>query len=114
MASNLHYIRFVWGVMMMWFKRAATAIAATAGLSAATLAFAPAALAYGPSYCNSSTCTLWGSPSPSYEIFEMPRFTPISMRCWTDNAWWDGTNRWFYVDTIYGRDWVNANQVSNQ
>jgi hypothetical protein len=74
----------------------------------------PAAFAYGPSYCNASSCMLSGGPTPGYAYFEMPRGTAVTMRCWTDSAWWNGTNRWFYVDTTYGRNWMNANQVSNQ
>jgi hypothetical protein len=38
------------------------------------------------------------------------------MRCWTDSVWYDGTNRWFKISTIYGTGtaWVSANQVKNQ
>jgi hypothetical protein len=84
----------------------------------ATLAFALAAFAApasaSASNCNSSTCSLSGSPSTAQIYFEMPRNTPVTMLCWTDNQWWNGTNRWFKVDSRYGRGYMNANQVSNQ
>jgi hypothetical protein len=38
------------------------------------------------------------------------------MICWKDANWYAGTNRWFYVSTIYGsgKAWVSANQVKAQ
>lgn len=98
----------------MRVKRTAAMLAAAAAISGgAVVVGAPPALAYGSSYCNSSSCTLWGGAGWG-PYFEMPRGTAVSMRCWTDASWWDGTNRWFYVDTVYGRNWMNANQVSHQ
>lgn len=44
----------------------------------------------------------------------MPQGTPVTMLCWTDNQWWDGTNRWFKTSSIYGIGFMNADQVSNQ
>ncbi|WP_159052618.1 hypothetical protein [Streptomyces bungoensis] len=81
---------------------------------ATLLAAAPTASAYGPSYCNSSTCSLSNSPSTGGIYFEMPRLTPVTMICWTDNQWWNGTNRWFKVNTVYGTGYMIATQVSNQ
>jgi hypothetical protein len=36
------------------------------------------------------------------------------MRCWIDSQWWNGTNRWFKVDSQYGSGYMIATQVSNQ
>jgi hypothetical protein len=36
------------------------------------------------------------------------------MRCWKDSQWWNGTNRWFKVDSVYGQGYMIATQVSNQ
>lgn len=98
----------------MRLRRPAVAAAAVALLSGALLASAPVASAYGPSYCNSSSCSLSGGPTSGQIYFEMPRNTAVSMICWTDNQWYRGTNRWFKVDTIYGRGYMIATQVSNQ
>ena len=48
--------------------------------------------------------------------FEMPRNTKVTMRCWTDSQWFNGTNRWFKVDTVYGPGYgyMIATQVSSQ
>lgn len=95
-------------------KRAFIAVAATATIAGAALAAAPAALAFGPSFCNASSCLLSTSPSTAGAYFEMPQGTPVTMLCWTDNQWWDGTNRWFKTSSIYGIGFMNADQVSNQ
>jgi hypothetical protein len=75
---------------------------------------ASTATAAQASYCNSSTCSLSAGPTSSQIYFEMPRNTGVSMICWTDNQWYRGTNRWFKVDTIYGRGYMIATQVSGQ
>ncbi|MCH0558563.1 MULTISPECIES: hypothetical protein [Streptomyces] len=99
----------------MGMKRKAWGFLATVvTAAAAVLVGAPTASAYGPSYCNSSTCDLSVSPSTGGIYFEMPRYTAVSMICWTDNQWYDGTNRWFKVNTVYGQGYMIANQVSNQ
>lgn len=96
-------------------RRMISAVLAAGALAGATVvATATAASAYGPSYCNTSTCSLSVSPDTGGIYFEMPRLTPVSMVCWTDSQWWDGTNRWFKVNTVYGQGYMNANQVSNQ
>jgi hypothetical protein len=77
-------------------------------------ALATTATAAQASYCNSSTCSLSGGPTSSQIYFEMPRNTSVSMICWTDNQWFRGTNRWFKVNTIYGRGYMIATQVSSQ
>lgn len=92
---------------------AATAAVAVAVTGAVT-AFAPAASAYGPSYCNRSSCDLAASPSTGTIYFQMPRNTAETMICWTDTEWYLGTNRWFKIATIYGTGFTNANEVSNQ
>jgi len=76
--------------------------------------FATPALAYGPSYCNKSTCSLSNSANTSGIFFEMPKLTPVTMKCWTDSQWWNGTNRWFKVDSQYGLGYLIATQVSSQ
>jgi hypothetical protein len=76
---------------------------AGAAIAAVAVAASPAA-AYGPSYCNSSSCSLSHWPNTAGIYFEMPRYTGVSMICWTDAQWYMGTNRWFKVNTIYGRD----------
>ena len=96
--------------------RVAAVVLAAALAGAAAVAVAPSALAYGPSYCNASSCMTSMSPSTAQYFFDMPRGTGVTMVCWTDNQWWNGTNRWFKVRDIYGTgtNWLNANQVSNQ
>lgn len=100
----------------MHFKRTAVAAAAVAAVAGAITVAAPSALAYGPSYCNASSCMTSMSPSTAQYFFDMPRGTPVTMICWTDNQWWNGTNRWFKVHDIYGTgtNWLNANQVGHQ
>lgn len=95
-------------------KRVFIAAAAAATIAGTALAAAPAALAYGPSFCNASSCLLSATPSTGGEYFEMPQGTPVTMLCWTDNQWWDGTNRWFKTSSIYGIGFMNADQVGNQ
>ena len=98
----------------MRVRRSAAIAASAMALTGAMTALAPNASAYGPSYCNSSTCSLSASPSTGGIFFEMPRATAVTMLCWTDNQWWNGTNRWFKVDSIYGRGYMIATQVSAQ
>ncbi|SDH59269.1 hypothetical protein SAMN05216553_1328 [Lentzea fradiae] len=89
------------------------AAAALAVMAMAT-GFATPALAYGPSYCNKSTCSLSSSANSSGIYFEMPRLTSVTMKCWTDSQWWNGTNRWFKIDSMYGQGYLIATQVSSQ
>ena len=96
----------------MWLRRVLVAAVAAAALSAAVMA--STASAYGPSYCNRSTCSLASGPYTGSIYFEMPRGTAESMVCWTDTQWFAGTNRWFKVRTIYGTGFTSANMVSNQ
>jgi hypothetical protein len=98
----------------MPMKKVVMAATLAVASAAAVVSFAPAAMAYGPSYCNSSTCDLADTPSASTIYFEMPRSTAESMVCWIDAEWYDGTNRWFKVSTIYGTGYTSADQVSNQ
>ncbi|MDX3798579.1 hypothetical protein [Streptomyces sp. AK04-3B] len=99
---------------MSW-KRTTGVVAAALGAAVGTLFVgATTAAAFGPSYCNSSTCSLSNSPSTGGFYFEMPRNTPVTMICWTDAQWWNGTNRWFKVGTGYGQGYMIATQVSNQ
>ncbi|WP_329013757.1 hypothetical protein OG271_05090 [Micromonospora rifamycinica] len=98
----------------MRIKRIGTVIASFVSAATAVVALATPAQAYGPSYCNGSTCSLSISSNTSGIYFEMPRSTPVTMICWTDDQWWNGTNRWFKVDSLYGRGFMIATQVSNQ
>jgi hypothetical protein len=88
--------------------------ASAAALTGAMIAVAPQALAFGPSFCNSSGCSLSAQPNTAGIFFEMPRNTAVTMVCWTDSQWFNGTNRWFKVNSIYGTGYMIATQVSNQ
>jgi hypothetical protein len=70
--------------------------------------------AFGPSYCNSSSCDLASAPYSGDIYFEMPDLTPLTMICWTDTQWFDGSNRWFKVSSIYGVGYTPANEVGHQ
>lgn len=98
--------------------RVAGALALSASIlgpaQAATPGAGTQARTYGPSYCNASSCSLSNGSSTSQIYTEIPRGTGISMLCWTDSQYWNGTNRWFRVDTLYGPGYVIATQVSNQ
>lgn len=96
-------------------KRAVSAFIVSSAVAAAVvLGSASTASAYGPSYCNSSSCSLSYTPSTGGIYYEMPRNTPVTMICWTDNQWWNGTNRWFKVNTVYGQGYMIATQVAAQ
>ncbi len=95
-------------------KRAMASAAAVVAMATARISAAQPAQAFGPSYCNSSTCSLSNTSNTGGIYFEMPRSTPVTMRCWTDSQWWNGTNRWFQVDSVFGRGYMIATQVSNQ
>ena len=66
------------------------------------------------SYCAASSCDLAAQPSTGYIYFEMPRLTSLKMICWTDTQWFDGSNRWFKVSSIYGTGYTPANEVGAQ
>jgi hypothetical protein len=39
----------------------------------------------------------------------------VTMVCWRNAGWWDGTNRWFEVNSAwFGEFWMNADQVGGQ
>ena len=98
----------------MKLRRCAVATALTIAAGIGGVAGADSALAAGPSYCNSSTCSLASRPYTSNIYFEMPRGTAVRMLCWTSTQYWNGTAKWFKVSTPYGTGYMNANQVSNQ
>ena len=101
-------------ITMHKIKRTAVGLVGALALTGAAAAVtAPAAMA-GQPYCNSSTCSLSGAPNSGPIFYEMPRYTPVTMVCWTDAQWWRGTNRWFRVQTKYGNGWMIATQVSSQ
>jgi hypothetical protein len=68
------------------------------------------------SQCVSSGCDLFQYGPGNGYFFTTPGGATVGMICWTDSVWYAGTNRWFYVSTIYGtgRAWVSANQVKYQ
>jgi hypothetical protein len=68
------------------------------------------------SQCVGGGCDLFQNGPGSGYFFTTPGGATVGMICWTDSVWYAGTNRWFYISTIYGtgRAWVSANQVTNQ
>ena len=95
--------------------RIRTSVAAAAlAVAASPLAIAATPAAASTSYCKSSSCDLASAPNTGYIYFEMPRWTPLRMICWTDTQWYDGTNRWFKVSSIYGVGYTSANEVGGQ
>lgn len=83
------------------------AVAAIAGVGAQ---------AASASNCGNGGCAMfaWG---PANGLFTTaPGGVVVGMICWTDANSYAGTNRWFFVSTVYGngRAWVSANQVKNQ
>jgi hypothetical protein len=98
----------------MGLKKKLVGVTATA-VAGSAIVFAPAALAYGPSYCNRSSCDLAAYPSTGGIYAQIPRGTGETMLCWTDTSQhYLGTNRWFKISTVYWVGYTNANEVSNQ
>ncbi|MFI5938051.1 hypothetical protein [Actinoplanes sp. NPDC051494] len=91
----------------------AAVAAVTLAVGAGTTIMAAPASAAGPK-CNSSTCSLWNEPSTNNHKYEIPNGASLTMKCWIDNQWWKGTNRWFRIESAYGWGFVIATQVSNQ
>lgn len=94
-----------------------SALVAASTLAVTTATFAVAAQpawATSSPYCNSSSCSFANGPNSGDIYFQMPRNTAVGMICWTDTQWFDGTNRWFKVSTIYGVGYMSANQVGAQ
>jgi hypothetical protein len=98
----------------MSLRKQVAAAALVIGAAVAGMAAGGPAGAAGPSYCNSSSCSLAAQPYTGYIYFEMPRATPVTMICWTSTQYWNGTAKWFRVSTMYGTGYMNANQVGNQ
>lgn len=98
----------------MRFRKTAITAGAVVVAAGMAVAAAPVALAYGPSYCNRSSCDLASGPNTSSIYFQMPQGTAESMMCWTDTQVYLGTPRWFKISTVYGTGYTNANEVSNQ
>lgn len=100
------------------FKRLRTAFAAAAvfaALGTGVVAGAASADA-AATQCGGGGCDLFAFGPANGYFFTTPGHAIVGMICWEDASWYDGTNRWFYVSTIYGsgRAWVSANQVINQ
>ena len=92
----------------------ATAVAATAAFG--VLGVGATAASASTTQCVRSGCDLFAYGPDNGYFFSTPGGAVVGMICWQDSAWYDGTNRWFKVSTIYGngRAWVSANQVVNQ
>jgi hypothetical protein len=89
-------------------------ILAAAVVAAASMAIAGVtAHAASASQCVRNGCELFMSGPASGYFFSTPGYSYVGMICWKDSYWYAGTNRWFYVSTIYGggRAWVSANEV---
>ena len=94
---------------------AAAAFALTA-CTGASMAVATQPASAATTQCGSSGCDPFAFGPDNGYFFTTPGGAVIGMICWEDSVWYDGTNRWFYISTIYssGRAWVSANQVKNQ
>ena len=102
----------------------ATGISRRLAVGVATVALASAALvgagaqpaSAASTHCGSGGCDLFAFGPDNGYFFTTPGGAVVGMICWEDSVWYAGTNRWFYVSTIYGsgRAWVSANQVQNQ
>ena len=68
------------------------------------------------SQCVRGGCDLYAFGPHSGYFFTTPGYATVGMICWEDSVWYAGTNRWFYVSTIFGsgRAYVSANQVMGQ
>ncbi len=95
-------------------KKLSAAMATVVGVVSLMLLGTPNALAYGPSYCKAPGCDLSGAPNTGQIFFSMPGGTPLTMLCWTDSQWYNGTNRWFKVSSQYPTGYVIATQVGAQ
>jgi hypothetical protein len=95
---------------------AAGAIMAAAPIGASLAVSAQPAAASNPTQCVKGGCDLFAFGPANGLFFTTPSGTIIGMRCWEDSSWYDGTNRWFKISTIYGTGtaWVSANQVKYQ
>jgi hypothetical protein len=94
---------------------AASAVALASFGGSIAIASQPAG-ASGSTHCSSGGCDLFQFGPDNGYFFTTPGGATVGMICWTDSSWYDGTNRWFKVSTIFGtgRAWVSANQVANQ
>jgi hypothetical protein len=94
----------------------ARTVLAVATVIAVGLNAAPA-FASGP-YTNTSTavrhCTYLPDASCAQIKWYIPANTPVSMRCWTDESTYAGTNRWFWIDGNGVQGFVSAANISSQ
>jgi hypothetical protein len=95
--------------------------AAAAGAAVVTASFGAAAIGAQPAlasatHCVSGGCDLFQNGPDNGYFFTTPGLTPVTMICWTDAQWYDGTNRWFKISDIYGTgtNWTSADEVANQ
>ncbi|MER5935196.1 hypothetical protein [Streptomyces sp. NPDC002054] len=108
------------------------ATTAAFGVALALAAVSPATAADGggnqmpaPPKTNSvasAYASIFGS-APKNNMGTIWADTKVTMQCWADGAWANGTNRWFFVSapgiSPQGKStrmsgWISANKVSNQ
>ncbi|MFD7080111.1 hypothetical protein ACFYXV_10375 [Streptomyces sp. NPDC002181] len=100
-----------------------TAAVGAAGAVLALTAAGPAGAATSPK--TTSLTPAYDSPfAPQALVGGIFGGWPVTMRCWRDGAWANGTNRWFYVEgggynpysgrPAYVRGFVSANKITNQ
>lgn len=95
------------------------------GASSAVLAMTAATPAEAASPKTNSLTPAYDSPfAPQALIGGIFGGVPVTMRCWRDGAWANGTNRWFLVEGAgynpysgrlnFVRGYVSANKIVNQ
>jgi hypothetical protein len=95
------------------FRMLAVAVAAVGVVALSS----PQAQAAGP-YTNTSTpvrhCTYLPDASCAAVKWTIPANVPVTMKCWTDESSYAGTNRWFWIAGNGVEGFVSANQISGQ
>ncbi|MER7468091.1 hypothetical protein [Streptomyces sp. NPDC097981] len=98
---------------------------ASAGALGAALALAVTTPAEAATPKTNSLTPAYDSPfAPQALIGGIFGGAPVTMRCWRDGAWANGTNRWFFVEGAgynpysgrlnFVRGFVSANKIVNQ
>jgi hypothetical protein len=94
-------------------------VAATAGLGSLALS------ASADAATSSGTTLVYSAPSPhSAWLGGIFNGTPITMRCWIDSTWTNGTNRWFRIEGLgynprtgrpnFFNGYASASTITNQ
>ncbi|WP_412074952.1 hypothetical protein ACLF6K_02270 [Streptomyces xanthophaeus] len=98
---------------------------AVVGAFSAVLTVAAATSATAASPRTNSLAAAYNSPAaPQALVGGIFSGAPVTMRCWRDGAWANGTNRWFLVEgagynpftgrPAFVRGFVSANKIANQ